>query len=165
MKSIIKLRKIKKDDLKYFLKWWKDKDLIKLTSGIYEESDDILNGYFINFLKNSQNNHFIILHNNKVVGNISLTHKNTETVEMHIVIGEKEYQSKGYGTLAINQAVKKAFGKLEYQKIFIEVRSDNLRAIRVYEKCGFTKKGLKKYPDNKYQPLVLKMILQKVMCK
>ncbi|MFH1564651.1 MAG: hypothetical protein ABIC82_02250 [bacterium] len=30
----IKLRKIKKSDLRYFLKWWKDKHLIKLTSGL-----------------------------------------------------------------------------------------------------------------------------------
>ena len=33
----IKLRKIKKTDLHLFLKWWKDKELIKLTSGRYEK--------------------------------------------------------------------------------------------------------------------------------
>jgi RimJ/RimL family protein N-acetyltransferase len=161
MKNIIKLRKIRKEDLKHFLKWWKDRDLINLTSRIYEESDDVLKKYFINFLKNSNDNHFIILLGDKVVGNISLMHNRDKTAEMHIVIGVKKYQGKGYGTLAINQAVKKAFEKLGYQKIIIEVRPDNLRAIKAYKKCGFTENGLKRYPKNKYQPLVLKMLLRK----
>jgi diamine N-acetyltransferase len=141
MKNTIELRKIKKEDLKYFLKWWKDKDLINLTSGVYEDSDKILMKYFANFLKTKKDNHYIILCNDKVIGNISLTHKDNKTVEMHIIIGEKKYQDKGYGTLAINQAVKTTFNKLGYRKIIIEVRPDNFRAIRAYEKCGFVKKG------------------------
>jgi hypothetical protein len=38
----IKLRKIKLTDFKYFLKWWQDKELIKLTSGVTKKNNIVL---------------------------------------------------------------------------------------------------------------------------
>ena len=62
-------------------------------------------------------------------------------------------------------AVKIAFEKLAYTKACLEVRPDNFRAIKAYESCGFLKRGLKKYPKNKYQPVTLKMVLNKISSK
>lgn len=45
--------------------------------------------------------------------------------------------------------------------IIIEVRPDNIRAIKAYESCGFIKQDLKQHPENKYQPVTLKMGLNK----
>lgn len=42
------------------------------------------------------------------------------------------YQNKGYGTKVIKELVAQGYKSLW-------VRSDNLRAIHVYEKCGFEK--------------------------
>ena len=42
----IELRKIKKSDHPFFLKWWKDPDLIALTSGNFNEPDEKLPIYF-----------------------------------------------------------------------------------------------------------------------
>jgi RimJ/RimL family protein N-acetyltransferase len=78
--------------------------------------------------------------------------------ETQIIIGEKEYWGRDYGTEAIRQLIKKAKSK-EILKIYLEVRPDNIRAIRAYEKCGFQKAGLKKYPRNKYLPSTLRMEL------
>ena len=44
------------------------------------------------------------------------------------------YQNKGYGTTVVKQLINKGYNSLW-------VRSDNPRAIHVYEKCGFTKAG------------------------
>jgi len=57
MKTIknIKLRKINKPDMLYFLRWWKDKKLVKLTSGVYEKSDVVLKRYFLSNSKNKKN--------------------------------------------------------------------------------------------------------------
>lgn len=161
MGNKIKLRKITKSDLKYFLKWWKDKELIRLTSGVYEKSEKVLTGYFLNFFKNNRNHHFILLLNNKVIGHLSLSHKNNKISELHIIIGEEKYRGKGYGLKAIEEATKIAFNKLGYKQIYLEVRPNNRHAIDTYKKSGFIAVGFKKYPNNKFQPLVLKMILSK----
>lgn len=158
----IKLRKIKKTDLPYFLKWWRDKELIGLTSGIYEKSNKILESYFYKMLTEKSGHHYIIILNNKkIIGNISLTNKSKKVFEIHIIIGEKRYWGKGYGTIAIKKALKIAFKKLGYQKAYLEVRPENTRAIRAYQKCGFAKAGFKKYPKNKNQPIALRIVLLK----
>lgn len=157
----IRLRKIRKTDWPYFLKWWKDKELIKLTSGRYEKDDNILKGYFLNMLKSTKDHHYIIILNKKSIGNVSLTNKDRGIFEIHIVIGEKQYQGKGIGTITIEKALSIAFNKLKYSKAYLEVRPNNERAINAYKNCGFKEKGLKKYPKNKFMPVVLKMVLNK----
>lgn len=161
----IKLRKIKKSDLGYFLKWWKDKDLIKLTSGFYEKSDEVLTNYFVDIFKDIKNHHYMILLDANTIGHIALTHKSKYAFEIHIVIGEKKYWGKGFGSEAIRMAVKIAFKKLGYTKAYLEVRPTNIRAIKAYESCGFIKNGFKKYPKNKHQPITLKMVLNKISSK
>ena len=161
----IKLRKIKKSDIEYFLRWWKDKDIIKLTSGFYEKSDEVLTNYFLDIFKNTKDHHYIIQYGRKAIGHVALNHKSINTFEIQIVIGEKKYWGKGLGSETIKIAVKRAFEKLEYTKAYLEVRPDNFRAIKAYESCGFLKKGLKKYPKNKYQPVTLIMILNKISSK
>lgn len=80
--------------------------------------------------------------------------------ETQIIIGEKKYWNKNYGTKAIQLLIKKA-KKLGILKIYLEVRPNNLRAIATYEKCGFKKSRIKKYPKNKYLPETLRMELKK----
>ena len=154
----IRLRRIKKSDIGYFLKWWKDKELINLTSGIYEKSDEVLANYFLNFF-NTKDHHYIIVSGTEVIGHIALIHINKEIFEIQIIIGEKKYWNKGFGQEAIKKAVKIAFGKLGYSKAYLEVRPENTRAIKAYENCGFVKNGFKKYPENKNQPVTQKMKL------
>jgi RimJ/RimL family protein N-acetyltransferase len=156
----IKLRKINRSDLQYFLKWWRDKELIALTSGIYIESEKILKSMFDKMLEKSDGN-FIVIYNTKAIGHISLTKKGPATFELHIVIGEKKYLGRGLGTLAIKKSLDIGFNKLGYKKACLEVRPDNDRAIRAYVKCGFVDRGLKKYKNNKYQPVARKMELKK----
>lgn len=157
----IKLRKIRTDDLKLFLKWWKDEDLVRLTSGLKETSNKALSSYFQAFLLAKEDKHFIISLGQKAIGHIALTRKNKDIFEINIVIGEKKYWGKGYGTEAIKKAVDYAFTKLDYKQAYLEVRPDNKRAVMAYKKCGFIESGYKKYPNNKFQPTVLKMILKK----
>lgn len=157
--KVVRLREIKNSDLPLFLKWWKDKELIKLTSGIYEKDEKVLRGYFLGMLNSKEDKHFIIKYNSKSVGNISLTHKNKNTFEINIVIGEKKYWGKGIGAESIKKVLEIAFNKGGYEKAYIEVRPENKRAIELYEFCGFKKIGVKNYPKNKYQPVVLKMEL------
>jgi len=160
MKSVkIKLRKIIKFDWRYFRKWWKDKEIIKLTSGVCEKSNEVLKKYFLTILENRKNRNFIIVLNKKAIGNIALVRRKGGWFETQIIIGEKKYWGKGYGTKAIQLLIKKAktFG---ISKIYLEVRPNNLRAIKAYENSGFIKVKTKKYPKNKFLPETLLMKLK-----
>ena len=46
-------------------------------------------------------------------------------------------QEKGYGTEAIPAMVRYCMETLGLRRIFLKVYPDNVRAIHVYEKCGF----------------------------
>lgn len=156
----ISLRKLKIIDKKYFAKWWRDKSLSKILSGNLDYVTDLeVDKYFFAFLKNKNDHHFMIIADKKVIGHIFLSKIRKDLFSVQIVIGEKEYWNKGIGTKAIKMVIEKA-KKLGIKKVSLEVRPDNFRAIRVYEKCGFIKKGIKKYPKNKLLPEVLKMIFK-----
>ena len=103
----------------------------------------------------------MIVFGNEAIGHIALIHKGADTCEIQIVIGEKQHWGKGFGTLALKKALRLAFTKFGYSMATLEVRPENIRAIKTYESCGFAKKGFRHHPNNKYQPITLKMSISK----
>lgn len=159
MASVISLKKLKVSNITYFFHWWRNKDLLKLTSGRLKRiSDQEVRKSFEKMIRSKKDTHYLITLNNKVIGHIALISENNGWFETQIIIGNKKYWNKRYGTRAIKQLLRKA-KKNGINKIYLEVRSTNLRAIRAYEKCGFRRAGIKKYPKNKYLPETLKMVL------
>ncbi len=59
----------------------------------------------------------------------------------HITIGEKDIWSHGYGTEATGLMLDHAFGVLGLHRIALAVFAFNERAIRAYEKVGFSIEG------------------------
>lgn len=156
----VTLRKLKSVDKKYFAKWWRDKNLLKLTSGVLDMiSDKEVDKYFLSMLKNADDYNYLISINKQVIGHISLAKREDGWYETQIVIGEKEYWGKGYGTKAIQVLIEKA-RKNGMEKIYLEVRPDNERAIKSYEKCGFEKGKIVEYPENKFLAKTLRMELR-----
>lgn len=156
----IYLRKVKSVDRRYFAKWWRDKELLKLTSGVLRRiSDQEVDTYFQNILKSKKDYDFIITLDKKAIGHISLAKRKNNWYETQIVIGEKKYWGRGYGSKAIKILIQKT-KCLKISKIYLEVRPTNIRAIRAYENCGFQKTKIVLYPKNKYLPKTLRMELK-----
>jgi ribosomal protein S18 acetylase RimI-like enzyme len=63
------------------------------------------------------------------VGNVELC---PELHEISRLVIFEPYQNKGYGTMVVKDLIQQGYTSLW-------VRSDNKRAIHVYEKCGFAK--------------------------
>jgi RimJ/RimL family protein N-acetyltransferase len=61
---------------------------------------------------------------------------------MGVGIGEPEYLGRGYGTDAMTLCVNYAFRELGLYKISLGVFANNARAIRSYEKVGFSREGV-----------------------
>lgn len=153
----INLRKLDSNDLKYFAKWWRDKELIRLTSGNFKPlSDNEIKNQVKEMVEDSNSWHWMIQSDDKIIGHINLNKSDNEKAELQIVIGEKEFWGQGIGQQASTQAIQKA-KNLGFKTIYIEVRPENFRAINLYQRLGFKNLGLKKYPDNPNLPEVIMM--------
>lgn len=56
---------------------------------------------------------------------------------------KKEEQKKGFGLTLLQQGLN-FFKKNQVVNVFLEVRSDNVNAIKLYEKLGFIRAGIRK---------------------
>jgi len=159
IKKKIFIRNLIESDWKYFKKWWRDSYLISLTSGNFEVvSLEKLHNGFLKMLESKDTKNFMILKEDRVViGHMSLEMKK-DKAEFTIVIGNKKYLGKGYGTLATKKIISLAFKKYKLEKLFLKVRPENVRAIRAYEKSGFKRVGIRKY-KNVNQPKLLVMMI------
>ena len=154
------LRNIKPGDKKLFACWWRDKELLKRTSGILKRiSDKEVDKYFRGIIKSKSDFHFIITFNGKSIGHVSLANRKNGWYETQIIIGNKKYWGKGYGSKAIVLLIRRA-KRMGISKIYLEVRPTNNRAIRAYERCGFKKIEKVFYPKNKHLPETLRMELE-----
>lgn len=80
------------------------------------------------------------------IGNIGLhsIDRTNRKANVGIVIGEKEYWSKGFGADAMTTALRYAFGALGLHKVNLDVIEYNARALHLYEKCGFVQEGVRR---------------------
>ena len=81
------LRKIRISDRKYFARWWRDKELLRVTSGMLRKITDYeIDKYFSKILNDKKNLQYMIAVNRKTVGHISLNQRNGDWYETQIVI-------------------------------------------------------------------------------
>jgi len=84
-------------------------------------------------------------------------------VEVGIIIGEKDFWSKGLGTDAMRAALAYAFNTLNINRVFLKVYGFNKRAIRSYEKCGFNREALLRedvFKDGEYHDTIIMGLLR-----
>ncbi len=63
------------------------------------------------------------------------------TCTLGIVIGDPQYQGRGYGREAIGLLLDYAFRLRNVQKVWLTTGGNNERAIRCYRACGFDEEG------------------------
>lgn len=72
----------------------------------------------------------------RFIGNIEFFNRTIDAAEWGIVI-TTAMQNKGYGKEALKRSIEYGFNELRLSRIFLGVYADNMRAIHVYEQCGF----------------------------
>lgn len=70
--------------------------------------------------------------------------------ELGIMIGDREYWSKGYGTDAVRTLLGYLFGKLKFKRIYLKTLHDNYRAQNCFTKCGFSPCGKAERDGHKF---------------
>ncbi len=61
-----------------------------------------------------------------------------------ILIAEQENRGKGYGAEALDLIIKYGATHLHLHQLYANIAEDNATSIKLFEKCGFTKIGVKK---------------------
>ena len=140
------LREYRKEDYAHMREWVNDYEITQYLSNIFlYPHSEIATESFLNNMIEGRAKGFVIAHksNGEYIGQVDLIDIDwpNRVGTIGIVIGSKDNLSKGYGTEAINLLQYFAFNKLNLNKLELEVRAHNERAISCYKKCGFQIEG------------------------
>lgn len=119
----------------------------------------------ISFTKDTYNFAIEAKDTNKYIGGCGVNEidwKNS-VATVGIMIGDKNYWSKGYGTDAMKLLVKFIFEQMNINKIKLCVYSFNERAKKCYLKTGFKEEGVLRqelYRDGAYHDIITMGILK-----
>ena len=69
--------------------------------------------------------------------------KSRSEAELGIMIGNRDYWDKGYGTDTVLTLVNHIFQETSLKRIYLKTLEANARAKRCFEQCGFTRYGSK----------------------
>jgi RimJ/RimL family protein N-acetyltransferase/glycosyltransferase involved in cell wall biosynthesis len=132
-------------------KWRNDAEVWKYTGSRPDKpiTEEIERDWLSNTLNDLSKKRFAIEVDDIYVGNIQLTNITDKSAEYHIFIGNRQYWNKGIAKLASYQLFRFAKEVLNIETIYLFVNTENVAAIKTYQKLGFIK-------DND----VIKMTLQ-----
>ncbi|MCE1245865.1 MAG: GNAT family N-acetyltransferase [Firmicutes bacterium] len=162
------LRPVRPEDINRWMIWFNDPEVIAHLSGgvIYGATREQEQEFYHQITHLPNNKIFTIMdENGRQIGNIGTHNINWEwrNATLGIVIGEKDYWGRGYGTDAMKTFINFAFNMMNLRRLSLDVFADNKRGIRCYEKAGFVVEGIKRqerYYNGKYSDVVIMGILK-----
>jgi len=128
----IHFRQVIQSDIDKFQIWYERIGGPELFSNFIPSS-------FVSFERSKDLLWFIILDNDDEIGTIWFEKKDTDKMsyDLGIYLNRIELFGKGIGKMVIKSAIDNIIRKKEIQKIYLNVRQENVRAIRCYESLGF----------------------------
>ena len=145
----ISLRELKEKDAPLMLEWMHDPDYQKVFKKrmIDATQKDVL-GFIVasrmpENVTTAESLHYAIVDStDQYLGTISLKDIDIEngTAEYAIAL-RKPAQGRGIAFKATKLILNKAFSDLKLRRVFLSVHSDNMAAIKLYEKAGFKLEG------------------------
>ena len=167
--KLIRLRGYEKSDLDAVMSWWHDEEVTQFIGGaVFPVSTLEEERYIENVARGTDvsNKVFVIetLAERKYIGAIGLHNINwlCRHAELGMVIGDKAYWGRGYGTDSVHVLLRLAFQKMGLHRVHLHVFEFNQRAISCYEKCGFRREGVLRdywFKLGKFQDTIVMAIL------
>lgn len=107
----------------------------------------------------------IMTNDNKIIGNTGMHNINSvdRNADFGIMIGEKDYWGKGYGTEVTKLMLIYGFYHLNLHSIYLNVYSYNKKGIRAYEKAGYKQDGVirqNKFYKGVYKDTILMSVIR-----
>lgn len=141
------LRELKEKDAEGMMEWMHDPEIQKnfrfsvldktmkdILGFIREAETKITHGKSIHYAIAGEDDEYLGTISLK---NVDLTSKNAEFA----ISLRKKAQGQGIGMKATHELLHLAFYDFDLQRVYLNVLSENERAIHLYEKCGFVYEG------------------------
>ncbi len=170
-----KLRELEREDIKKINEWRNDPELIACLGAPYRFiNEDVDSAWYEKYMHSRNNSVRCVIVNSEndeeIVGLISLLDINyiNRSAELHIMIGGAQNRGKGIGTFAVESMVEHAFNNLNLRRIELGVLENNVPAIKLYEKTGFIREGIKRksnYKNGEYISLIMMALLKEEWAK
>ena len=147
-KSVL-LRPIKRSDISYFLKWFNDPEVFQYLT-LYLPMTEMSEEKFIEELgtTRARSDALFVIEviegaSTKPIGNCGLHQIDSkdQNANLGIIIGEKDYWSKGYGAEAAKLVINYGFQQLNLHLIYSTAVAFNERSIKLHKKVGFREEG------------------------
>lgn len=129
------------------LKDYKLKNIFEYAKDLDESEIERINNYVNETIPKQLDEYKNIVLNNSIVGSILVIRKDKDILLDEIFI-EEQYRNKGIGTNVIREIIDNA-----NNNVYLWVYKDNLKAINLYSKLGFS---IKDKTDNRYYMEYLK---------
>ena len=163
--ALVRIRAIEQGDLPTFVKWINDPEV---TTHLQFEppmsmEDEV--AWYHHMMAGKDKAFVVETLDGRLIGNIGtvgLDWRNRKT-DLGIMIGEKEFWSRGYGTDTITVMLRYLFDELGLNRVGLYADIGNHRAIRCYEKCGFVREGVvrhHRFKDGRYVDSVIMSVLR-----
>lgn len=166
----VRLRATEREDVKNFYVWVNDPDVTRYLSLYLPMSTVDEENWFNSMTQRSQSEKTLVIEVRdgngwKMIGNCGVFDIDTigRLGEIGIMLGEKDEWDKGYGTEAMSLLVRHCFETLNFNRVYLRVYAENLRAKRAYEKAGFVEEGRLReavYKNGKYDDVIIMSVLR-----
>ena len=166
----IRLRAVEREDVQKFHEWVNDPEvtrglMMNLPMSMRDETD-----WFEGLAKREMSQRPLSIEIRKgkawkLIGNCGVFGIESEnrSAELGIMIGEKSEWNKGYGAEAMTLLLRHGFETLNLNRIALRVYSENVRAVRSYEKAGFVLEGRMReavYKHGNYDDVLIMSVLR-----
>jgi RimJ/RimL family protein N-acetyltransferase len=159
--SRIILRDQRLSDVRNNYAWQTDPGLSRLdaVSPLVTSFSDYLSAYTteLRYPSSARHSFAIETRDGKHIGNCTYygINETKEEAELGIVIGDRNYWGKGYGTEAVTALLNYIFSETNIKRICLKTLDWNWRAQKCFKKCGFTPYG--HLPRNKFNFVLMKI--------
>ena len=145
--KLVNLRPREMTDLERMHRWINDREVTRYLGVRYQMSlaaeEKWLSDHISQPMAYDRVSFCIETRDGVTIGSIDFHHIVPEErkARLGVMIGEKDYWSKGYGTDAMVTFCRFGFDDMNLNRIDLTVFDGNERAIACYRKCGFVEEG------------------------
>lgn len=139
----MKLRRLKEKDSIGMLEWMKASDVnLYFRFDPNEVTEDTVLNFINNSMTNEDRNFATVDDKDEYLGTISLKNIDFSNRSAEYAVSfRKKAKGTGAASFATDKILYLAFKELNLNKVYLNVLSDNVRAIKFYEKMGFEFEG------------------------
>jgi RimJ/RimL family protein N-acetyltransferase len=166
----IRLRAVEHEDVRKFHAWVNDPEVTRSLALYLPMSYTDEENWFNSLAKRDQKEKPLAIEirkgkNWKLIGNCGVFDLDSvsSSAELGIMIGDKSEWNKGYGSEVMGMLVDHCFETLNLNRVSLKVYTENIRAVRAYEKAGFVLEGRLReavYKHGKYDDVLIMSVLR-----